>query len=118
MSEQTPLDPEVIEALRELADEEDPDFLKDLLLEYITSTHCSLEDLSQAINSEDEVTVVKTAHTLKGASGNIGAPRIATLFRQLEELGKKDELSEAAALMSSIADEFQIVKSEIAKEVS
>ena len=69
------IDPNKIEELKELVDEDDPDFLIELLEDYIDNSEENLKAIRYAIQAKDTVTVVRTAHTLKGASSNIHFPQ-------------------------------------------
>lgn len=51
------IDPEKIEELRMLVDEDDPDFLIELLEEYMNNAEVSLEAIRYAIQAKDTVTV-------------------------------------------------------------
>lgn len=108
-----PLDPTVVEQLQMLADDEDPDFLLDLFDGYIETTETSLSDLKEAISAEDPVRVMKTAHTLKGASSNIGANSMASLFKQLEELGRAETIDGADEIVITLREEFKNVKEDM-----
>lgn len=51
------IDPDKIEELRMLVDEDDPDFLIELLEEYMNNAEVSLEAIRYAIQAKDTVTV-------------------------------------------------------------
>ncbi len=110
------IDPEKIEELKELVDEDDPDFLIELLEDYMNDSAESLKAIRYAIQAQDAVTVVRTAHTLKGASSNIGAVNMTELSKQLEELGGEETLNGAIELIDQLEVEFVEVKSELEKE--
>ena len=112
------IDLKVIESLKELADDEDPDFLRDVVEEYLSNTARSIKDLREAIESEDADTVAKTAHSLKGASSSIGAKNMAELCRRLEAIGKAQSMDEASDLLSDLGREFHRVKAEFAPHVA
>ena len=62
------IDTKKIEELKELVDEDDPGFLIELLEDYMNDSKENLKAIRYAIQAKDAVTVVKTAHKLKGAS--------------------------------------------------
>ena len=111
------IDPEKIEELRTLVDEDDPDFLIELLEEYMNNAEVSLEAIRYAIQAKDTVTVVTTAHTLKGASSSIGAVIMAELSKQLEFLGRQDTLNGAVELIGELEQEFVEVKQDLKKGI-
>ncbi|MFQ5649938.1 MAG: Hpt domain-containing protein [bacterium] len=110
MSETTTIDVTVIEQLKELVDDEDPDFLTDLFQEYLEDVTTHLSKLVQSIEAMDTVTVVKTAHTLKGASSNLGARHMAELFTELEKTAKREDADGARKLLSELQKEFGNVR--------
>ena len=110
------IDPGKIEELKELVDEDDPDFLIELLEDYMDNSEENLKAIRYAIQAKDTVTVVRTAHTLKGASSNIGAVNMTELSKQLEELGREETLHGAVELIDQLEVEFVEVKTELEKE--
>ena len=101
----------VIVELRELVDDDDPDFLNDLLRGYAEEIDRSLPELAALIAAAETVKVAKTAHTLKGASSNVGAPQMARLFKELELAANAPDWSAASRLLQELRQEFQEVQS-------
>jgi CheY-like chemotaxis protein len=62
-----------------------PEIVDRLVALFADSTPPLLEQLSNAVHASDEETVRRLAHKLKGSCQNVGAIRMATLCRQLEE---------------------------------
>ena len=110
------IDTKKIEELKELVDEDDPGFLIELLEDYMNDSKENLKAIRYAIQAKDTVTVVNTAHTLKGASSNIGAVNMTELSKRLEHLGRKETLEGAVELIDQLEVEFVEVKSELEKE--
>ncbi len=111
------IDPQKIEELKELVDEDDPGFLIELIEDYMDNSEENLKAIRYAIQAKDTVTVVRTAHTLKGASSNIGAVNMTELSKQLEHLGREEILEGALELIDRLDVEFVEVKSELEKEL-
>lgn len=112
------IDPKKIEELKELVDEDDPDFLIELLEDYMDNSEENLKAIRYAIQAKDTVTVVRTAHSLKGASSNIGAVNMTELSGQLEHLGRGKTLEGAVELIDQLEGEFVEVKCELEKETA
>lgn len=112
------IDPKKIEELKELVDEDDPDFLIELLEDYMDNSEENLKAIRYAIQAKDTVTVVTTAHSLKGASSNIGAVNMTELSDQLEHLGRGKTLEGAVELIDQLEGEFVEVKCELEKETA
>ncbi len=111
------IDPQKIEELKELVDEDDPGFLIELIEDYMDNSEENLKAIRYAIQAKDTVTVGRTAHTLKGASSNIGAVNMTELSKQLEHLGREETLEGAVDLIDRLDVEFVEVKSELEKEL-
>jgi len=107
------LDPDVIEQLNMLVDEDDPDFLTELFEGYLETTESALKELEEAVSEASPIRVVTTAHTQKGASGNIGAKNMAELFKKLEQMGREESIENATKIITDLEKEFQNVKEEI-----
>lgn len=112
------IDPKKIEELKELVDEDDPDFLIELLEDYMDNSEENLKAIRYAIQAKDTVTVVTTAHSFKGASSNIGAVNMTELSGQLEHLGRGKTLEGAVELIDQLEGEFVEVKCELEKETA
>ena len=110
------IDTKKIEELKELVDEDDPCFLIELLEDYMNDSKENLKAIRYAIQAKDAVTVVKTAHKLKGASSNIGAVNMTALSKRLEHLGREETLNGAVEIIDQLEVEFVEVKSELEKE--
>ena len=65
---------------------------------------CSLQE---ATDRGDAASVQRLAHTLNGASANIGATRLEKVARQMEKSAEKDDLKRVADLLVEIRVEFQ-----------
>lgn len=112
------IDPQKIEELKELIDDDDPDFFIELLKDYMNNSEENLKAIRYAIQAKDTATVVKTAHILKGASSNIGAVNMTELSKQLEHLGREEILEGAVELIDRLDVELVEVKSELEKETA
>lgn len=69
----------MLESLRELQQEGEPDILDELIALFLEDTLQQLAALREAVENEDTQSVERIAHTLKGSCGNMGALRMATL---------------------------------------
>jgi HPt (histidine-containing phosphotransfer) domain-containing protein len=102
------LDPERIAMLREL-DDGDGQLMGILAREYERDSNLQVATLQRALADADTETFVRSAHTLKGASANLGAGRLAELCARLEELGRTGALDGAASLVEASATELHDV---------
>jgi CheY-like chemotaxis protein len=61
-----------------------------------------LQQIGMGLASQDAVLVRRAAHTLKGMSAYMGGDTAGELARRIEELGRDNQLSQAAALLSEL----------------
>jgi CheY-like chemotaxis protein len=107
------LDRDIIEGLRELGGSE---MLSELGQMFFDDARSSLATLRKAFEEGDASTVERVAHTLKGSSGNMGAPRMASLCAKLQHAGASEELSSSSELLERLEVEFERVRSALEAE--
>jgi two-component system, sensor histidine kinase and response regulator len=112
------IDHSVLEGLRELQEEGEPDVLKELIELFLEDIPSQLKALREAEERDDAMSVERTAHTLKGSSGNMGATRMATLCAELEEVGGSGNLANAPELLEQLKAEFDRVRTVLRAELS
>jgi|GEM_PF-545588 len=66
----------------------------------------NLVRLLDATRSSDHEGIRVNAHTIKGAAGNIGAPRIQDIARRIEEAAREERLAEARDLFPRLNDAY------------
>ncbi|MFQ5692329.1 MAG: Hpt domain-containing protein, partial [Nitrospinota bacterium] len=75
-----------------------------------------IEALRKAADRADAEALRRTAHTLKGSAGLIGAAAMASICRELQEMGSRGETAGAEALIERLADEFARVEGLLERE--
>jgi CheY-like chemotaxis protein/HPt (histidine-containing phosphotransfer) domain-containing protein len=100
------LDAEAFAALKDLGDEADDAFLLDIVAQFIQDATAYLATLRMAIATSDPTALERAAHTLKSSSANVGAVGMATLCSELQVLGWSGRMTEAAAHVERLTDEF------------
>lgn len=103
------IDSEQFEEMRDLLDDE----FDDLVQAYILDSQARLTTLRSALLNNDNATGYDAAHTLKGASANLGATQLAQLCHQLQEACREQQISAQAALLDSIENTLYLVQQEI-----
>lgn len=74
------LDQDHLDMLRALGD----DVLQEIVAVYLQSTPDNFRAISAAVLENDLVRIRREAHSLKGASGNVGAKALSLACRELE----------------------------------
>lgn len=90
----------------------DREFAVELIEMYRIDTRQRLETLREATASGDWSRVEREAHTIKGASSNMGTGRVRVLAYELEKLGRGAATPEGAqALLAELAREYELAES-------
>lgn len=84
---------------------------QDLIYDYINSVESALNELSQSIDSSDFISVVKQAHTLKGASANLRLNELTRILSELENAGKSFDINLCSKLTNEIENFVSFVRS-------
>ena len=99
------VDTEVTNELRELAGDV-PDFLDELLGLYKTKSVEDFDAMRRALRELDGAGLARAAHSLKGASGNLGARRLEALCGRIEVLARSAAFLSVEPLVREAADCF------------
>jgi HPt (histidine-containing phosphotransfer) domain-containing protein len=111
------LDPERFAVLRDL-DSGDGELLTAIIGGYINDGAVLLATLREALAEGDPQSVERAAHTLKGASANLGALRLTETCAKLEALGRAGALGTAPELVVAATGEFDEVRAALAVEAA
>jgi len=93
------LNPEAIQALRDLSPDGDAEFLRELIDIYLADTPKQLAQLEEALAKNDAVLATRAAHSIKGSSGNFGAQEFARLAQEIEGHAKANNLAAVTAAL-------------------
>jgi HPt (histidine-containing phosphotransfer) domain-containing protein len=95
--------------MRDLLEED----FADLMQTYITDSQARVASLRDALGHADNATGFDVAHTLKGASANVGAPRLTECCAQMQEACRDQTIAQQGGLIELIAQELELVAEEI-----
>jgi HPt (histidine-containing phosphotransfer) domain-containing protein len=88
------------EALERLGGSED--ILEKIMAVFIVELESELQKLHKAIADEDRDEVKLHAHTIKGAAGNVSAPRVQESAKTLEHAAKEEEFSKLELFLEAL----------------
>ena len=88
----------------------DPEFLAEMIDEFLADSPQLLTSMRVALVSGDAVELRRAAHSLKSNSSNFGAHALAELCRDMEERGKVAALDGASELFDRIEAEYALVE--------
>ena len=106
------VDNAVLGALRESVGG-DPEFLGELVDEFLQDAPTQLEALREAASSGDATTARRAAHTLKGNSLTFGARKLASLCQDAETAASADDLTAVLSRLDEIDAEWSRVGAEL-----
>lgn len=112
------IDRSVLESLRELQEEGEPDIISELVQLFVEDTPPQLAALREAVDASDAQSVERIAHTLKGSCGNMGAVRMAKLCEELQGVGASGNLARVPELLDQLEAEFELVSKLLKAEQS
>ena len=84
---------------------------------YLANSPKLLEKLQEAAATGNGDLLRSSAHTLKSASANLGANKLAELCQQLETLGCEDKASDAVVTLGIVEFEFEAVCNALGREL-
>jgi histidine phosphotransfer protein HptB len=103
------IDTEQLAELKEVLEDE----FGVLISTYLTDAKFRLQLIQNGINSQDYEAVRLAAHSLKGASANLGALILAQLCEKLEHDCKVGEYNELRQSVVVIAEELKLTSQEL-----
>jgi HPt (histidine-containing phosphotransfer) domain-containing protein len=110
-----------LEQLREIARESDPSLFAELVEGFLQNSPPRIESLRGAVAAGDPRRLAEVAHALRGASGIVGANRLAALCGEAEDQGRDGREGVADALpglIDRIEAEFESVRKILEHEES
>ena len=103
------LDMEQLNELKEVLEDE----FQVLINTYLTDAQLRLKLIEEGLDIKNYEQVRLAAHSLKGASANIGALILAQLCEQLEHDCKLQKYSDLDTLVISVSEELSIINKEL-----
>jgi CheY-like chemotaxis protein len=92
-----------LDRIRQLGD---PKLLLEVIDLFLAETPSAVNQLRAALRRPDWKAGQVIAHTLKGSASNLGADRLASLFREIEHQAKAGVVPQAAAKLQTVDQEL------------
>ncbi len=105
------LDESLINGIRELQLEGEPDFLTELIDIYLQDSPRLMEKIREGQRAGDPAMMRQGIHSLKGTSGNLGARNFAQLCGEVEKLIVDGDLTAALERLPRVEAEYLRVES-------
>lgn len=110
------LDAEILQGLRDVANEMNDSFLNGLFEMFEDDAAGRIARMRDALAGGDGDKLRREAHSLKGGSQNIGARAMGEICRMIQELPGDGVPGNASPLVDQLAKEFESVKAALAEE--
>jgi HPt (histidine-containing phosphotransfer) domain-containing protein len=110
------LDAAAFAALQALGSDEDPQFLLEVVEQFVQDAATHIAALHAAADTGDAVALERAAHTLKSTSANVGALGMTALCHELQVLGRMGSVAGAMGYIEQLVDEFERVQQALAQE--
>jgi PAS domain S-box-containing protein len=110
------LDHSQIELLRSL-DDGDGAVLTEIIEQFLSQTLEGRAELERGLQEGDSSSLQRTAHTIRGASANIGASTLAAVCAEIETRGRDVQLNGTAGLVEQFDAEFARVRDALSQLV-
>ena len=109
------INPKVIADLRGLGSR---DFLVELIDLFLKEAAVHMAKLRESLGSKDARLFERSAHTLKGSCGNLGAQAMSRICADLQTIGHDANWARAAEILPQLEEEFKAVAQELEAEKS
>ena len=112
------LDRSILEGLRGLQQEGEPDIVNELISLFLTEVPSQLVALREAVAAGDAGTVERVSRDLEENSANLGAVKMETLCTELEAMARSGDLAATQALIPRLEEELGRVRVAFQQDVS
>ena len=96
------------DAIQQLAEELSVEDTIELIENWLTDTPERILDLEKLVMGEDQVTLRRTAHSLKGSSSLFGLASLNAICRDLEILAENNQRDNQSALIAQVRRSFEV----------
>lgn len=101
------IDDSKLDDLRMLSDDDGPDILCELIDIFLDDTPARLIELARAVSTGDSEGTMQNAHALKSSCAQLGAMQLSEFCRQLEAMGRAQDISLAHPVLAAAQAEFE-----------
>jgi CheY-like chemotaxis protein/HPt (histidine-containing phosphotransfer) domain-containing protein len=101
------LDQARLDMIRSLQRPDRPNVLKKIIDLYLQKAPALLRSILDAVSSGDDLLLQEAAHSLKTASANLGAIKLAAICKELEDYGHQKNYEAATSLLDTLEGVFQ-----------
>lgn len=112
-----PIDKTVLESLKSLQEEGEPDIVKELIELYLEDSKLQLSSIRAGIIEKNYQNLRVAAHTLKGSCQNFGAKKLGAICFEIEEKARSGSIEGANEILGRLELEFDKVQKALELEL-
>jgi HPt (histidine-containing phosphotransfer) domain-containing protein len=112
------LDRSVLDSLKELQEEGDPDIIEEVGSLFLTHSPDKIAAIKKSTTSGDAKGLQIASHSLKSSSAYVGAMRLSAMSKSLEDMARSGSLEGASQKASVLEAEYERVKTALEAEIS
>jgi HPt (histidine-containing phosphotransfer) domain-containing protein len=86
---------------------DEPELISEIMAMYADTARGDLSTLEQACRAQLKDQIIRSAHSLKGSSGNVGADRMMAVAASVEHAARAGELERAISLFPTLKETFE-----------
>ncbi|MGH9658987.1 MAG: Hpt domain-containing protein [Bryobacteraceae bacterium] len=94
---------------------DDEELMREIVGQLIDDAARQIGALEEAFGRSDATACARSAHSAKGACGNVGAASLAALFAAVERDAQQGQLERCGGLLRGLAVELEKLKAEAGK---
>ena len=95
----------------------DVEDIKELLELYVETTTSDLAELKGAIKAKDAELAHAKAHSIKGASGNLGLDEMYELAKEIDNLARVNSLDGVKDMVQVLQEKFNSIVKDFEKDI-
>lgn len=99
--------------LTSLVEDTDAEFVNELIDTYLEDSPHQIAEMQEALSQHNNENFRRAAHTLKSNSANFGAAALAELAKELEFMGKEENLTAATEKLATFETAYAKVADEL-----
>jgi signal transduction histidine kinase/HPt (histidine-containing phosphotransfer) domain-containing protein len=109
------VDPNALQRLKDLHDDEDTSFLKELIDIFLQNTPLHIAKIKDQVQQNNADLVRKTAHAIKGSSAVLGAVKLVEMCSALENASRAGDMDTIRDVSSQLDAEYGKVSAALLK---
>jgi signal transduction histidine kinase/DNA-binding response OmpR family regulator len=115
-SSEAVLDFSILDGIRQLmVGTHTANLLQELLNDYATEVPTQLSGIESAIANQNPDSLRQAAHALRSCSLNLGAVKVATICRKLEEFGRAESIPDVEQLQHQLAESLEVTLQQLSE---